>query len=203
MEKLKIPYTIIVEGRYDRAKLESIADARVITTDGFSLFNDAGRLALIKRIAQRGKVILLCDSDGGGTQIRSFLTRSLPADSIIQLYTPQIKGKERRKSAPSKAGFLGVEGTDADILRRLLAPYASDAPEKAAGEAVAKADFYECGLSGGNNSSALRDSTAAALALPRGLTANALLAAVNAVCTREEFFAALKTITEGISEGED
>ena len=37
-EKLKIPYPIVVEGKYDRLRVLSVAEANVITTDGFGIF---------------------------------------------------------------------------------------------------------------------------------------------------------------------
>jgi len=38
-EKLKIPYPILVEGKYDRLRLLSVLEAQIITTDGFGIFN--------------------------------------------------------------------------------------------------------------------------------------------------------------------
>ena len=37
-EKLKIPYPIIVEGKYDRLRILSVCEANVLTTDGFGIF---------------------------------------------------------------------------------------------------------------------------------------------------------------------
>ena len=37
-EKLKINYPIIVEGKYDRLRILSVAEANVLTTDGFGIF---------------------------------------------------------------------------------------------------------------------------------------------------------------------
>ena len=36
--RLKIPYPIIVEGKYDRLRLLSICEAEILTTDGFGIF---------------------------------------------------------------------------------------------------------------------------------------------------------------------
>ena len=52
---------------------------------------------------------------------------------------------------------------------------------------LSKTDFYLDGLTGGQNSAARRDALAARLALPRGMNANALLAAVRMLCTYEEY----------------
>ena len=127
MEKLRINYPIIVEGKYDKIKILSVADACVIQTDGFGVFKNSERLALIRKLAEREKIIVMTDSDGAGKVIRSHITSAIPKDRLIQLYIPQVEGKEKRKQAPSAEGYLGVEGTEADIIRRLLEPFASDA----------------------------------------------------------------------------
>ena len=125
MEKIKINLPIIVEGRYDKSALMGYLDAKIITTGGFSIFNDKEKQALLRRISQNG-VILLTDSDGGGKQIRSYLLSALPKEKVINLYIPQIEGKEKRKKTASKSGLLGVEGIDADTLRRLFLPFSSE-----------------------------------------------------------------------------
>jgi ribonuclease M5 len=78
MEKLIIDRPIIVEGKYDKITLSSILDAHIITTNGFSLFNKKEKLSLIKQLGEKHGIILLTDSDGGGKQIRSFLSSALP-----------------------------------------------------------------------------------------------------------------------------
>ncbi|MBQ8409568.1 MAG: DUF4093 domain-containing protein [Clostridia bacterium] len=193
MDKLKIDLPIIVEGKYDKIKIKSVADACVIQTDGFGVFKNNERLALIRQLAQKSKIIVLTDSDGAGKVIRSHITSAIPADRLIQLYTPQVKGKERRKDAPSAEGFLGVEGTDAELIRKLLEPFSvgfsSEDDER---EEITKADFFEVGLTGGNDSAEKRDRFAVSVGLPGKMTPNALLAAVNVIMTREEFFEMLR-----------
>lgn len=179
MEKLKIALPIIVEGKYDKIKIDSIAEATVIQTDGFGVFKNHERLALIKRLAEKIKIIVLTDSDGAGKLIRSHIVGAIPKDRIIPLYIPQVEGKERRKTSPSKEGYLGVEGTDADILRRLLEPFATDGECAARGQEITKLDMFEAGLSGGAESAAKRDALAKQFGLPEGMTANALLSALN------------------------
>ncbi|MBQ2377019.1 MAG: DUF4093 domain-containing protein [Clostridia bacterium] len=189
MEKLKIPYPVIVEGKYDRQRLIEIIDANIYTTGGFGVFRHGEVLALLRRLSEKSPVIVLTDSDGAGTLIRSRITSAIPKDRLIQLYTPQIKGKEKRKTEPSKAGFLGVEGIDFDVLRKLFEPYAdSDAAERKMTEnPLTKADFYEFGLSGKPESAAKRDALAQRLGLPTGMTPNALLEAVKILVSYEEF----------------
>lgn len=191
MEKLKIDLPIIVEGKYDKIKIKSVADACVIQTDGFGVFKNNERLALIRQLAKKSKIIVMTDSDGAGKVIRAHITSAIPKDKLIQLYIPQVEGKERRKEAPSAEGFLGVEGTDAELIRRLLEPFAVgvSSAESIEREEITKADFFEVGLTGGADSSEKRDNFAVSVGLPKKMTPNALLAAVNVIMTREEFFA--------------
>ena len=189
MEKLKIDLPIIVEGKYDKIKIKSLFDACVITTEGFGVFKNSEKLALIKKLAAKSKIIVITDSDGAGKLIRSHITSAIPKDKLIQLYTPQVVGKEKRKAEASKEGFLGVEGTDAEILRKLLSPFASDVPEGAAERCeIEKLDLYELGLTGGADSAQNRDALAVRLGLPRAMTPNALLAALNVLISREELY---------------
>lgn len=189
MEKLKIPYTIIVEGKYDKIKISSIADACIITTEGFGVFKSSEKLALIQKLAERSKIILLTDSDGAGKVIRSHITSAIPRDRLIQLYIPQVKGKERRKDHASKEGYLGVEGIDAQRLYDLLSPFAIQSGEESVPrEEITKADMFACGLTGGEESAEKRDELSLKLDLPSKMTPNALLSALNVLLTREEFF---------------
>ena len=188
MDKLKIDLPIIVEGKYDKIKILSIADACVIQTDGFGVFKNSERLALIRQLAKKSKIIVLTDSDGAGKVIRSHITSAIPKDRLIQLYTPQTEGKERRKHAPSAEGFLGVEGTDAKILRAILLPFAFGVSnDVSVRKEITKADMYACGLTGGSDSAKKRDELAVQLGMPKNMTPNALLLALNVILTRDEF----------------
>ena len=187
--KTKITLPIIVEGRYDKSAICSIFDATVITTSGFSVFNSREKQCLIRKLAERGGVIVLTDSDAGGAQIRKFLSGILPHDKIYNLYIPQIRGKERRKSAPSKAGYLGVEGMSADVLREVLMPFSEsgDALSDKKKREVTRLDFYSDGFSGGENSSEMRNRLSRALGLPENMSAKALLEAINLIFDCEKY----------------
>ena len=192
MEKLKIPYPVIVEGKYDRLRLLDVVDAEILTTDGFGIFKKHEKAALLRALAQKTKIVVLTDPDGAGTLIRSHITSILPKDRVIPLYVPQIKGKEARKAEPSAAGFLGVEGQERERLYELFLPLAAEKRECA--EPITKLDFYEDGLTGTANAAARRDSLAASFSLPRGMTPNALLAALCVIATREEYKAAVAAL---------
>ncbi|MBQ9783570.1 MAG: DUF4093 domain-containing protein [Clostridia bacterium] len=187
-KKLVIPYPIIVEGKYDRLRLLSVCDATVLTTDGFGIFKKQEKLALFRGLSRRSPIILLTDSDGAGKLIRSHLTSAIRPDRLIQLYIPQIPGKEKRKAQASAEGILGVEGMERKLLWELLAPFEDgERLARAAENPLCKADLYRDGLSGGADSAARRDELASRLDLPRGMSANALLAALRILVTYEEY----------------
>ena len=187
-ELLNIPFPIIVEGKYDKQKILSVCRANVIATDGFGVFKNRERLCLIKRLAKDTPVIVLTDSDGAGKVIRSHLCSAIPPEKIIQLYIPQIKGKEKRKKAPSAEGTLGVEGMESDLLYDLLSPFEDkDFAARIQENPLSKTDLYIDGLTGGADSSKKRDELAAKLDLPTGMNAGALLAALKILLTYEEY----------------
>ena len=198
MEKKKIALPIIVEGRYDKATLSSIFDCTVISVGGFGVFNSKEKQALLRRLCAEGAVILT-DSDGGGVQIRSFLSGILPKDKIYHAYIPKVVGKEKRKSKAGKAGLLGVEGMDRETLERVLAPFVEDGGRaeilsKLRDKMLTKVDFFEHGLTGGANSAALRDKLCSAVGLPCGMMPNALLEAMNLLYDYDEAIALMKNV---------
>ena len=190
-ERLKIPYPVIVEGKYDKLRLESVIEAHIIPTDGFGIFKKEEKASMLRALARKTPLILLTDSDGAGKLIRSHLTSVLPSECLIQLYVPRISGKEKRKSEASAEGILGVEGMERVLLHELFAPYAdaTTVEIRRAENPLSKTDFYEDGLTGGEGSSEKRDALCVRLSLPTGMTPNALLAALRVLCSYEEYCA--------------
>ena len=197
---LRVRQAIIVEGRYDKAKLHSLVDATIVTTDGFGVFRNREKLAYIRRLAAQTGIIILTDSDAAGFRIRGFLAGAVVPSQVTHVYIPDWFGKERRKTQPSAEGKLGVEGIPAQTLlaalrRAGVAGEETSAPAGAgkASSAVAsarrltKADFVAWGLSGGADSAARRRALLSRLGLPERMSANAMLAAVKALYTPEEF----------------
>ena len=183
--KIHINQPIIVEGKYDKIKLESLVDGLIITTDGFRIYKDKEKLSLIRAFAMNGGVIVLTDSDGAGFQIRNHLKSCMGNGKITNIYIPDIFGKEKRKEKPSKEGKLGVEGIDAEILRKafLEAGVLSDSEPKEPW--LTKADLLDDGLTGGENSTLLRKKLAAELSLPEHISVNALIEVLNRLYDRE------------------
>ncbi len=192
MEKLKIAYPVIVEGKYDRLRLLCVMEGQVLTTDGFGIFKQKEKLALLRALAAKSPLIVLTDPDGAGKLIRAHIGSAVPKDRIIPLYVPQIAGKESRKQEFSAEGFLGVEGQEQQLLYDLLSPFAG---ELAPRTQITKTDLFEYGLTGSENSAARRDALAEKFALPARMTPNALLAALNVITTREEFEKVAKEIS--------
>ena len=200
---LHINKPIIVEGKYDRQKLESIIRGVIITTNGFSIFTKNEKLALIRRLASERGIILLTDSDGAGGVIRSYITSAVPAGSVVQIYIPKIRGKEKRKPSPSKEGILGVEGIDTEELYRLLLPFSDEGGAHCdinPAPPVTKADFYADGMSGCPDAARRRDMLAEYLRLPDKMTPNALLAAVNVLITKDEYRTIMAKLTENTEQ---
>ena len=190
-ERLKIPYPVIVEGRYDKLRLDAVMEGQILTTDGFGLFNKKEKTMLFRALAKSTPVIVLTDSDGAGKLIRSHLSGMIPKERLIHLYIPRIEGKEKRKDAPSAEGTLGVEGMETELLWNLLSPYADpDAVSRRMTEnRLSKTDFFMDGLTGGENSREKRNALAKKLDLPPDMTPNALLAALSVLCSYEEYCA--------------
>lgn len=186
MEKIKISLPIIVEGRYDKATLSGFIDATIITTGGFSIFNNKEKQALLRRLAKDG-IIVLTDSDGGGKQIRKFLAGILPPDKIHNLYIPKIEGKESRKRKPSAAGTLGVEGMEKDVLIRLLTHFIDGEKASKSGKMITKVDFFFDRLTGCEGASDNRRKLCEECNLPNDMTTNALLEALNLLYTYDEY----------------
>ena len=197
MEKPIVRPAIIVEGKYDKIKLESLVSALIITTDGFRIFKDTKMRGLIKTLAEKRGIALLTDSDAAGFLIRRHLSGLVPPEQITHVYIPDLTGKERRKAQPSKEGKLGVEGIPAKLILEELrrAGFLDDSARHDDHLAITKRDLYEAGLSGSKDSRILRGKLIEALGLPSRLSAKALPEVLSRIMTREEFLSTVLQLT--------
>ena len=198
---IKIKEAIICEGKYDKIRLSGIFDTVIITTDGFRIFKDPEKKALIRLLAERQGLVLLTDSDGAGQMIRKYLEKLVPKDRIKNLYLPEIRGKEKRKTSPSAAGLLGVEGTDNEIIleaakRAGILSEITEAPKRK----ISKTDLFNLGLSGGEGSQEKRKSLLSYLKLPTVLTANSLLDVLNSLYSYDEFVSEVEKWNRGSAQ---
>ena len=192
MEKLRLKQAVIVEGRYDKIKLDAMLDAIILPTNGFGIFSNAELRGLIRSLAAQNGIILLTDSDAAGFKIRNYLRGMIPAGQITNVYIPDILGREKRKAFASKEGKLGVEGMSLEILREAFAKAGvleDKRPDVA--NPITKLDLFEDGLYGGENSAEKRRGLFKALGLPIRLGVNAALPLLNQMLSREEYRARL------------
>jgi len=181
---LNIKEAIIVEGKYDKMRLEKVCSSPIFTTEGFRIFKDKEKREFLKKLAKTRGLLILTDSDRAGFMIRNHIKGFISEGEIKQAYIPEIFGKEKRKSTPSKEGKLGVEGIDEKLLSEVLVKYASPLDS---GEKITKNDLYDAGLYGGTDCAAARASLCRRLSVPEKISVNSLLDALNALITKEEF----------------
>ncbi len=185
---IKLKQAVIVEGKYDKIRLENIIDAVIITTDGFGIFKDNDKKNLIKILAQKCGIIILTDSDYAGQMIRKHIEKFVPKEQFTSVYLPSILGKEKRKTTPSAQGFLGVEGTDDAIILEALARVGlTEEKTRKTGRKITKTDLFNIGVSGGVGSKEKRASLCFFLNLPDTLPANSLLDVLNSLYGYEDF----------------
>lgn len=184
---LKVNEVIIVEGRYDKNLLSQIVDATIITTEGFGIFKDKEKQAMLRSLAERRGIVVLTDSDGAGFVIRNFLKGCVDPKYIKHAYIPDIAGKEKRKTAPSREGKLGVEGMSPEIIISALRNAEVGVPDSESKEAeITKSYLYSLGLFGGTDSAAKRKALQKALSLPEHLSTNSLTQILNIISSRTE-----------------
>ena len=193
---LKIKEAIVVEGRYDKNTLSQIVDAPILETSGFGIFKDREQMSFLRQVAERRGLIVFTDSDGAGFVIRNHIKSAIPGKYLKHAYIPDVYGKEKRKAAPGKEGKLGVEGLPPEILldalRRAGATIeGQDSPGK---KGITKQDLMARGLSGGANAGAKRQLLLKKLGLPERMSANAMLQALNLLCTPEELDLILESL---------
>ena len=193
---LKIKEAIVVEGRYDKNTLSQIVDAPILETSGFGIFKDREQMSFLRQVAERRGLIVFTDSDGAGFVIRNHIKSAIPSKYLNHAYIPDVYGKEKRKAAPGKEGKLGVEGLPPEILldalRRAGATIeGQDSPGK---KGITKQDLMARGLSGGANAGAKRQLLLKKLGLPERMSANAMLQALNLLCTPEELDLILESL---------
>ncbi len=181
---IRLDSAVVVEGKYDKIRLSNIVDAPIFTTDGFRIFKDKEKSAMLCAVAKKNGIIVLTDSDSAGQIIRNHLRKIIGDEYITNVYLPEIHGKERRKQKPSSEGLLGVEGTADDIIVSALERFS--AKRQKSEKKIEKRDFLFWGLTG-DGSNEKREHLKKRLALPQALSANGLLEVVNYLYDYDEF----------------
>ena len=180
---------IVVEGKYDKIKLSSMVDGVIICTGGFRVYKDKEMQVMLRALAKKQGLAVLTDSDTAGFKIRGFLRSICGKENIVDVYIPDLYGKEKRKDHPSKEGKLGVEGVPEEVLQKAFADAGIGADlvlQKK--DPITKMDLFELGLSGRAESALRRKQLMKHLTLPEHLTTNALVTVLDALMSREELF---------------
>lgn len=193
----RVREVIVVEGRYDQNTLRQIVDATVFPVNGFAVFKDREKVALLRRLAEQRGLILLTDSDGAGFVIRNYLKGALPKQRVKQAYIPDLYGKERRKRKAGKEGKLGVEGMRPEVLLAALeragATFEDGESERPDGVPITRSDLLDLGLMGGPDSGEKRRRLLQKLELPEHLTTGAMLEVLGMLYDKKEL---LKLLAE-------
>ena len=196
-ERIHTGRVLVVEGKYDAARLARLTDAMILLTDGFAIFSDKKRQRLLKELAVKNGLLLLTDSDKAGFQIRTYITNLVGAEHVAQAYVPALPGKERRKALPGKEGLLGVEGVPDELVRQslldALGPEAGQTAPPAAGRPITYSDLYDWGLSGTAGAAERKYRLLAALGLPPRLSKKEMLEVFNRLYTFKQLDELLKT----------
>lgn len=179
---------IIVEGKYDKITLSNFVEGTILATGGFSIFKNKEMLELLRVMAKKTGIIVLTDSDAAGFKIRNHIRSAVRDGKIVNVYIPDIYGKERRKTAPSKEGKLGVEGLSRAVLEEAFRKAGVGITQAEPQDPITKADLFLWGLNGSEDASARRQEVKKHLGFPERMSANALLAAINTLYQKEEFY---------------
>ncbi|HBN11877.1 MAG TPA: DUF4093 domain-containing protein [Ruminococcus sp.] len=196
---IRLKQAVVVEGKYDKIKLSSLIDAVIIQTNGYGIFKDSDKLALIRYYAAKTGIIIMTDSDSAGFKIRNFIKGAVNKnDTVINVYIPDIFGKEKRKVKPSCEGKLGVEGVDKKIILDALEKAGVCAENSVSNkDKITKTDLFELGLSGGRNSSLMRKKLLVKLSLPELLSASAMIDILNTMMDKNELAEIVRTVNKG------
>ena len=178
---------IVIEGKYDRMKLNGIFDAVFIETGGFNLLHSEETKELIRKFAREKGIIVLTDSDYAGLRIRSYINDFVKEGKVYNAYLPEIPGKEKRKQHAGSAGIVGVEGTPEDLIIKAVAECTGGETGTAVIDPVTPAEMAEAGLAGGKDSSARRRKFLSDAGLPQGLSTKQALKYLNSTLGPDEF----------------
>ena len=185
-ERIPLRQIVLLEGKYDKIKLSQIFDTTILTTDGFGIFKQKDKVAMLRKLAETHGLLVFTDADGAGLVIRNFLKGAITGGKVYHAFIPDLYGKEKRKAKGSKEGKLGVEGVPDEIIIQAVERSGAmdETPREKGG--ITKADLYDLGLSGGQGSAEKRKALLKALQLPENLSSNALLDVLNCMTDREE-----------------
>ena len=171
---------LIVEGKMDVVAINRAVEADCIITNGFH-FNKKNLANIAAAYKKRG-IIILTDPDSAGENIRAFLTKRFP--NAKHAYIP--------KDEATANNDIGVEQAAPESIRKALAKiHTLNLNPRAEFNA---AEMVQFGLSGGAESSKLRDKIGAVLGIGYGNVKTFVKRLNSYGITRAEFMEALKNV---------
>ena len=175
-----IKEVLIVEGKSDIAAVRRAVDVECIETGGFHFSRRT--LQNIAAAYKRRGIIILTDPDSAGENIRNFLTKKFPLAK--HAYIPRDEATANDD--------VGVEQASPESISRALSKVRT--LEINPREEFTAAEMVDYNLSGGIDSSRLRDKIGAALGIGYGNVKTFVRRLNNYGVTRAEFMEALKNV---------
>ena len=175
-----IKEVLIVEGKSDVAAVRRAVEADCIETGGFHF--SKRMLQNIAAAYKRRGIIILTDPDPAGENIRNFLSKKFPLAK--HAYIPRDEATANND--------IGVEQASPESIRKALSKVRT--LEINSREEFTAAEMVALNLSGGVDSSRLRDKIGAALGIGYGNVKTFVRRLNNYGVTRAEFMEALKNI---------
>ena len=171
---------LIVEGKSDVAAVKRAVEADCITTGGFHFTRQT--LQNIEAAYKRRGIIILTDPDSAGENIRNFLSRKFP--DAKHAYIPRDEATANDD--------VGIEQASPESIRNALSKVRT--LEINPREEFTAAEMVAFKLSGGAESSRLRDKIGAALGIGYGNVKTFVRRLNGYGVTREEFMEALRNV---------
>lgn len=176
---------LIVEGKNDAAAVKKAVEADCITTGGFHFTRRT--IENIAAAYKRRGIIILTDPDSAGENIRNFLSKKFP----------QAKHAYIPRDEATANDDVGIEQASPESIRKALSKVRTleiNPPEE-----FTAAEMVALKLSGGADSSRLRDKVGAALGIGYGNVKTFVKRLNNYGVTRAEFMEALNNVTSADS----
>jgi len=175
-----IKEVLVVEGKMDVAAIDKAVDADCIITGGFTL--NKRTLANISAAYNKRGIIIFTDPDSAGERIRKFLTKKFP--DAKHAYVPRIEATANND--------IGIEQASPESIRTALSKVRT--AEINPREEFTSAEMVKFGLSGGVESSSLRDKIGAKLGIGYGNVKTFVKRLNSYGVTRAEFLDAINEL---------
>lgn len=176
---MQIRESLVVEGRNDLIRIRECVDADIIITSGYGL--NPSILERIRRAYERSGIIIFTDPDSVGERIRRELTRQFP--NAKQAYISKEEG--------SYMGDVGVENASCKSIQRALEKVHTLVERE---PLYSMRDMMAMGLSGGEQSSVLREKLGRKLGLGTANAKTFLYRINHSTLTKEDVEEALREI---------